>query len=507
MASKTDNSTRNVIPDWKQFDKSFKSGELNGDNPKHKDIFFYPIDEYINAWKQEKNIAVAGDLISAAIMNGNTKNQNVKDAAVFVIERKDQCPSSLIDIANEFIPSNLTEKEKTTKNTTEKIEQILNKKNSYKAAINYFRGLIRKYPYNPIWYVELSRCFINLGLIEKATQAMEIALHLGHDSRFITRAASRLYLHIGDIDKAHHILTQNPAIKYDPWILASEIAVNSSRGRNSRFIKTGINMIQSDSFSPFSLTELSSAIGTKELETSKKKGKLFIEHSLIAPNDNSLAQADWLMNYDRSLSLNFKHFEKPMFNYESNARFAFMNDDYLCALNNAIDWIGIMPFARTPINFAADMAYTFLENYSDAIKILQIGLQANPNDASFLNNLAYAYALNNETDQADLTLKKLNATGINENEIAICATATNGLNEYRKGNINEGRKLYKIAIDKAKNNGNTNLAHKAMLNIIREEAYLTHSLKPEMQQIFDHLNTGNNQETEAMKKTIKKLLQ
>lgn len=60
-----------------------------------------------------------------------------------------------------------------------------------------------------------------------------------------------------------------------------------------------------------------------------------------------------------------------------------------------------MPFARTPINFAADIAYTYQNNYADAIKILQIGLKANPKELSFMNNLAYAYALNGQTKEAD----------------------------------------------------------------------------------------------------------
>lgn len=204
------------------------------------------------------------------------------------------------------------------------LNNILNGENIYKERVKYFRNLIKKYSFNPIWYAELSRCYINLGLLEKATNAMQIAIHLSPTSRFISRSAARLFLHIGDIDRAHHVLVHNPTLQYDPWLLASEIAVNASRGRSSRFIKMGMSMVFSGNYSPFSFSELASAIGTKELESSRKKGKLFLEKSLISPNDNSLSQADWLMNNDKSLSLNFSNIQKPIFNFESDARYSFL---------------------------------------------------------------------------------------------------------------------------------------------------------------------------------------
>lgn len=156
-------------------------------------------------------------------------------------------------------------------NISDKLNAILNEENIYKERVRYFKQLIRKFQYNPIWYVELSRCYVNLGLLSKAANVMQIAIHLSPSSRFISRSAARLFLHIGDIDRAHDVLIHNPTLQYDPWLLASEIAINASRGRSSRFMKAGISMVHSGNYSPFSFSELASAIGTKELEFSRKK--------------------------------------------------------------------------------------------------------------------------------------------------------------------------------------------------------------------------------------------
>ena len=507
MASKSDTSNRNVIPDWKDFKTCFRAGELSGSSSQEFKLPQYPIIEYLEAWKEDRNIAIAGDLISAAIMNGRTDMVEVQAAAKFIIEQPELCTSSLLSTAQTILISeNHDDRIQPQSNISDKLDAILNEENVNKERVRYFRHLIRKYPYNPIWYAELSRCYINLGNIEKAVDSMQTAIHISPTSRFISRSAARLFLHIGDSDRAHYVLTHNTALQYDPWLLASEIAVNTSRGRGSRFMKAGMSMVSSGNYSPFSYSELASAIGTKELEFSRKKGKAFLEKSLISPNDNSLSQADWLVNNDKSLSLNFSNLKKPIFNFESDARFSFLKEDYQCALESSIAWIEVMPFARTPINFAADIAYTYQNNYDDAIKILQIGLKANPKELSFMNNLAYAYALNGQTKEADDILAKLQPLVSKKTDLHICATATNGLNEYRKGNIETGRVLYAEAVNCAKQIGALNLVHKALLINIREEIRANSQYDTELLQLLDKLHTGNDRETEAMKNEIKRML-
>ena len=123
-----------------------------------------------------------------------------------------------------------------------------------------------------------------------------------------------------------------------------------------------------------------------------------------------------------------------------------------------------------------------------------------------MNNLAYAYALNGQTKEADDILIKLLPLAIKEADIYICAKATNGLNEYRKGHIESGRTLYSEAINHAKQIGAVNLVHKALLNNIREEVRVNSQYSSELIPLLDKLYTGNERETNAMKHEIKRML-
>jgi hypothetical protein len=65
---------------------------------------------------------------------------------------------------------------------------------------------------------------------------------------------------------------------YDPWLAAAEIALGSLAGGGPMFGKAGRRLIESESHSPFQTSELSSALGTIELESGKNAmaKKLFL---------------------------------------------------------------------------------------------------------------------------------------------------------------------------------------------------------------------------------------
>lgn len=509
MASTSDKTLRTVIPDWRNLSTSAQSGELLGNSQIKTNIPQFPIAEYIEGWIEKKSLATAGDVISAAIMNGYHPSGEIIKAAKFVLAYSDNCPVALYKSAERLLADSVAKTANERRdNVSHKLDLLLDKDSIYKERIRLLRSLINKYPYNALWYTEIARCYINLGQIVQAQKMMEIALHLCPTSRYISRSASRLFLHIGDLDHAHRVLIDNPSIKYDPWLMASEIAINYSRGRTSRFMKDGIGMIKSCDYSPFSVTELSSAIGTKELDHSRKKGIEYISKSLITPNDNSLAQADWLVHVDKTLGIDFTNMQKPLFHSESEARHLFNNDCYEEALSYAVDWIEATPFAHSSIFFASNIAYTYLNRYADAIKILKIGLKANPNETAFMNNLAYAYALNGNTEEADMVLANLFTRVSKNTDTYICAIATKGLIEFRKGNLTEGRTFYMQAINLAKDNAfDKSLTQKALLNYIREEVLISKSETPsEIIKLLEDIRTNDEKETSTMKKDILSML-
>lgn len=507
MASFSINTVRNVVPNWRDYKTTAKLGELGGNNATALTIPVFPINDYVDAWKENQSIPFAGDLISAAIMGDQKDNPFVVSAANFLLERRDEIPESLFRTALSIIPNKKLSEEKNTASTSKRLDIILNQEHIYKEKIGFLRKLIHRYPYNPIWYNEIALTYTKLGLINKAVEYMNIAIHLAPMSRYISRSAARLFLHAGEPDRAHDVLVKNPIISKDPWIVASEIGVNALRGRSSRFIKSGISMINSGNYSPFSLTELSSAIGSIEFYHSRKKCKTYIDKALVRPNDNSLSQAEWLLSLDNSMNFTFSDYSLLNNKYEADARRAFLNDDFSQALTTSVEWIEEMPFAKTPIDFAANMAFTFQKKYDDAIKILKIGLKSNPHELSFWNNLAYSFAISGNTEEADKILygQLLNSPNMRY-DIRVCVTATKGLCEFRKGNIDGGRYYYMQAIMLAKEKSEKKLLHKAILNYLREELLATKQCEEEYINALDILNTGNDKESAILRQDIRELL-
>lgn len=507
MASFINTSERNVVPNWRNYKTTAQLGELDGNNATILKFPIFPIDDYVNAWKENHTIPFAGDLVSAAIMGEQRNNFFVKEAADFIIERKDDVPNSLYVTALSVIPAKKLIPENEILSVSERLDEILNQESIYKEKISFIRKQIHRYPYNPIWYNEIALAYVKLGLVNKAVDCMNVAIHLAPVSRYISRSAARLFLHIGDIDRAHDVLIKNPAISKDPWIVASEIGVNALRGRSSRFIKPGINMINSEKYSLFSLTELLSAIGSIEYNHSKKKCKSYIDKALMCPNDNSLSQAEWLLSLDNTMNFTFHDNILLKNKYEADSRRAFLNNDFSQALSTSVKWIEEMPFAKTSIDFAANMAYTFQKQYDEAIKILKIGLKSNPHELSFWNNLAYSYAISGNTEEADKILhgQLLNIPNAN-NSIRICVMATKGLNEFRKGNINDGRNYYMQSMSLAKERSDIHLLHKAILNYMREELLATKHCDDDLLGMLDELSTGNEKESAIMRQEIKDIL-
>lgn len=506
MASFITDKKRNVVPNWREYNKTAKLGEI-GDYGHHRstDSNFFPIDEYVRAWQDHKAIPFAGDLISAAILNGQSTNEVALEAARFVIAHKDEASAAIIRAAESIVPTPIPLNAQRVLSLTDKLASISTQEATSKNAIKLLRQNKDYFCYNPIAYSEMARHYVNLGLLEKAKEMMDIAVHLAPQHRYICRSAARFYLHYGDPEKARFVIAHNPWVTKDPWLMASEIAINTLMGRSSRLIKKGKEIIQSNNHSPFSISELSSAIGVIEMiNDNRKRCRELFRIALICPNDNSLAQAKWLVSEYNDLSFVFAEYPYLTDTYEADAMSAYMADEYRLALDTAVDWIEDMPFTRRPVQFAADMAYTYVKDYPTAIAVLKHGLNANPFDAALLNNLAYAYSLNGQTAEADQAIenaKHLPADSLTT-EIKICLKATEGLNEYSKGNPEEGKRLYLEAIKQANNELiDKELGMKALLNFAREEIKSNPSIDPALLNMVNDI-PDDSKETKQLKADI-----
>jgi tetratricopeptide (TPR) repeat protein len=335
---------------------------------------------------------------------------------------------------------------------------------------------------------------------------MEVALYLAPNHRYVCRSAARFFLHTRDEDRARYVIAKNPALLKDPWLLASEIAINTLMERTSRNIIKGSELIKSNNYSPFSLSELSSAIGSIEMKNgNRKKCRSYFKTALQNPNDNSLAQAQFLMSKHSDLTFEFGDNIAIPNAFEADAITSYISGEYNKSLISAVDWINDMPFTRRPVQFAANIAFSFLKDYDTAINILDLGLKANPNNAMLLNNKAYACALGGRTEDADSVIQDAKREQMTFNT-KVCLTATEGLNEYRKGNHENGKRLYLQAIKMAKEYlSDTNILNTAILNFTREEARFNNSFDKSLLEIVDNIPI-DSRETLQLKEDIKSVI-
>ena len=482
--------SRRVIPNWRFFSETMSIGELESNRVGETNNNVYALDDYIDTWVNRKSFSTAGDLISAAITNGHLQDKYAKEAALYVLEQDTTDYPILAKGANYILTGDnhyvLPKPKRDHLQLIKKLEEAQNMR--YK--INEIRQKLNVTPYNAVLYVDMARTQISIGNEEKAIKLMQVALQLDPNNRFVVRAAVRLFNHIGDFERANAALRGTSLIKCDPWLIAADISIGMKRGKNSIHIKNGIRIIESHNYNPFSYTELASSLGTLEYYFgTKKKSRHYFRTSIIAPNDNSLAQAEWI---SRKLQLDFDRNSNVKLDYEARCYQAFFREDFDGAIKELVDWILDMPYSQKPIYLGSNIALTFLRNFELAEAILKVGLKVSPNNTDFVNNMAYTLARQNKLKEAQAYLDSFLKTP--EKELTdggkICRKATEGLIAYRKGEYELGKSLYQEAVKDAEKIKSElpEVFYKAIINSKREELIASKFTKTECLEELNKLN-------------------
>lgn len=472
MANIFENKDRRVIPNWRSFKKTAVLGELDnsGLEPRKSITSIITIEDYIEDWKHHKTIPHAGDLLSSAMVNGITNNPVVLEAANFILSNNVSTTPSQISLAESFVVKNEAQlTDKLEKITIEKFASLVDPKIIW-GKIKEIKASIDLHPYNPISYIELSRHYSIVGQKEKALRAMRIALNLSAENRFILRCASRLFAHYEDIDFAHDILRKSRLAGTDPWVTSAEISLATLRGRSSRFFKKGMDIVNSDSFSSSSISELASSMGTIELiEGNLKKSRQLFRKSLISPNDNTLAQIEWASSKEASLKIDVNDYHVKH-NFEAQALEYFHTNQLTECLDSTFRWFLDMPFSKRPVMLGSHIANALLNDQEKSRDFLKAGLISHPNDPQIINNLVYSLALENKLEEARMFMSKLDDNPDGAGDITkICLTATRGLLCFRSGVPDMGRTYYLEAIEKSKQIKSQYFNWLAILNYAREE--------------------------------------
>ena len=457
MAVLVDESERRLVPAWKSFTNSTPELQpLSSIELEKADI-----GSYVTDWKSTPNIANAGDLLSAAIVGNRLDVPEVYEAAQFIVCQHESIPQPLLKKANDIIG--------TSSPTFE--TPFLTNDYSILKRIADLKRLINLYPKDAILQIEIARCYLSLGQLVKADLHVRYALALDCNNRYIVRCAARFYLHIQQLDVALLVVRKSRLTSQDPWLMASEISLSQLNNKTSRYIKKGLQLIESGKFGKFDLTELRSAIGTEELRNGAyAKCRKLLNDSLIQPNSNSLAQARWI-SASKSVELNFDRFDLSTGQFvEARSYKAVEDKDYVSAIKFAEKWIEVEPYSTRTILYAYNIASNYLKDNNKGIEILSNAYKTHKSNPVILNDYAYSLALNGQTERAQEVIRKAKTDGSRDSDIIdICITATKGLIAFRTGDADTGSRLYQDAIERSmKHSDRPSLNHSALLNYCRE---------------------------------------
>jgi tetratricopeptide (TPR) repeat protein len=471
MSNFFDFHSRQVVPIWRSFDETLRRGELDPVRLQPERRFTESaVSDLVEDWKRNPSMAIASDLVSNAWNLG--LDSVAVDAARFITS-SDAAPDAARSVATLYLRNAgvLDDDERDEGGDLLQFGPagmgpalpIIERE--YYVEVHETRRRLARYPRNPILWSNLARLYTTLGVQDKASQAMRVAMSLAGGNRFVIRAASRLFLHQGDYDLAHQVLIRAASVRFDPWVLAAEVAIADAISKTSKNVKTARKLVENAHHSPFQLSELASALGTIDSKAGNRKvSRRLVEFSLQVPTENSIAQADWLfrkVGYIPGVSSDQSE------SSEANAAFALRSGRWDVALRESRLWLIEQPFSSRPAIFGSYLAGEVFEDYELSARFAKLGLKSNPDDVPLHNNFAFALASLGRLKEAQGELTKLvPKVELPENRAVV--GATQGLVAFRSGNPHVGRLFYNTAISTAEKCDHVVLAAIARVHLALE---------------------------------------
>lgn len=310
------------------------------------------------------------------------------------------------------------------------------------ARVHALRAALKDHPHQALLWSELSRHYVILGEENKAARAMEGALKIGAKNAYVTRAAVRLFTHMGDEERALRLIRRHPNVRRDPRLLSAEVALSSLTKVGSLHARIASGMIEDARFRPQQLADLTAALATVELESGKHKHarKLF-EKTFPSPTENSLAQAQWASEQDTRIIIPGEAWNTPA-SFEAHALASRATGAWDEVVTASEQWLNAERFSLQPALVGSFASFSAGQNQK-AEALASAGLQANPGEVSLYNNRAVARALLGRPVEA---LDDIREGLRNGGEADPYLIATLGLVAYRCGDFTLGASCYGTAI-------------------------------------------------------------
>lgn len=482
MATEFEYKERQLIPVWRNFSSAKKSLELNSSG--NKENFVPNFDRLINDWNTSPSIVLASEIVSAAAISGK-QNLGEYEQAQKYLEKNIEPSVALKVVINESVDKVIHSLDKSNITssyldlllediTVDNIDQLWNRisRKGVWNRIHQAKRLAIEQLSNPISWVDAAWHYTVDGQFHKAEKCMRIALSIDSNNRFVLRAATTLFSHFGDAAQAIFYLRKSSRTAKDPWLVSAHIAASSRIGRFSPFIKKGKELLLDSQISAFNLNELASSIAMEEYNSGAlKKSRIYMMQALKRPNENTLAQFEWLSINDYRFPFEPSVFKKLVPQpFEANAFECLQNGKWEEAVMNAVRWFLDAPYNRLSVTLCVFLLTSFFEKYEDAIRFCHVGLLIHQNDPVLMNNLIYCHAMLGTQDQIPEIVRRYRLTDNSSMDYSVrmANLATLGLLLFREGEIQAGRELYVEALRIAAKHKDDYRGGIALINFARE---------------------------------------
>lgn len=462
MAFFIERRKRLTIPRWRDFQRGPANSEIIilAPNQTKGDFETDSLVRKVEDWNARPSKSTAIELVNSAFALGAA--DYALDAAKYLLKFEKELPKSLLKIVQLLLRTSVKSNESNSGH--ESFEQFIG---ASRKEIAEIRALTRANPNNPLLWTKLARNHSILGNNESAKRALDIALGLTkYSNSYVQRVAARFYYHIHEIERAIHLLRKSPHFDVDPWLVSTDIAYTTRLSRRSKSIGLGTKMLESNRFNAKDITELASVIGTYQLTNGmRKEAKRSFNIALMEPNENSLAQVEWVSEVFTDLK--FETFLSIPQAFEARAHEFYTKKDYRGAFGESMKWLLDQPISNRAAVFSQYIALAHLEDFKRAISIGDFALRSNPDSFEIINNLAYSYARLGQTGFARFHLNKMKTLSTNDRH-KIVMLATEGLISIREGNTGFGKSLYLKSIELARKIKDDYLLAQALVNYLRE---------------------------------------